>query len=106
MKFVRTTRGHEAVTLPDVDDATKTLTFGRVPIILANEPAEKYAKAAAEAGVELTVTNAPDGAESSAAPVQRGQAPDLSEGVWAVTGTGDPVQQNPTPGDAGDTQED
>lgn len=108
MKLVRTRNAGQAVTVPDARDESKTLTIGRVPVLVANDAAEKYADVAATVGVALAVTDAPEGttedAEATGQP--SGVVPDLSKGIAAVTGTGDPVQHNPTPGDAGDTQED
>lgn len=109
MKLVRTTRTYEAVTLPDEKREGETLTIGGVPIPVADAHAKKYEQTAAEVGVALTVTDAPDDGDGDAPTAREvdGVTPDLSAGVAVITGRGDPVPFNPTPsGDtAGDTQE-
>lgn len=86
MKFVRTARGYQALTLEDV-----TVT-GR-PSEVSDENATKLEKAGAENGVTVLVFDSLDKASEGLAEATRlGVAtPDLSAGVSAITGTGAPV---------------
>ena len=70
MKFIRTQRGHERVTLPKhgekvADGETATVVvIDRNPLEVSNEAADAYAKAAAAVGVGSVVLDA-DGAPES-----------------------------------------
>lgn len=97
MKFVRTAKGYQALTLEDV-------TVTGTPQEVSNEKATALEKAGEDAGVTVLVFDSSDEAReglSTARALGTAQA-DLSAGVAAVYGTGDPVQ---SPGTAVDGDE-
>lgn len=88
MKYVRTARGYQNLKL---EDTTVTGT----PQKVSNELADQLVAAGEQHGVEVIVYDSEDDAQAAARSTLTSVTPDLSAGVAAVTGTGDPVQ---TPG--------
>lgn len=104
MKMVRTRLGYEEVVLHDPREEGATLTLTREAVKVSNKVADELIQAAAMAGVELKVvdigedepedpTDSVGGVPSTVEPV------DLSAGVAAVTGTGEPVTSEQANGD-------
>lgn len=88
MKHVRTARGYESLV---VTHDGKQHTVSASPLEVSNEAADAIQTAAEGAGVAVVVGDSAEEVAGSSVQPQ----PDLSAGVSAVSGTGDPVT---TPG--------
>lgn len=89
MKHVRTARGYQALVVPKGADSKEKVTVTGTAQEVSNELAEDIEKHAELAGVEVIVTD--DAPAAGDAPALATSTPDLSAGVSAVSGTGDPV---------------
>jgi len=94
MKYVRTARGYQSLTLGE-------FTITGTPLEVSNETAEKLVAAGEEHGIRVIVSDEADETAQGDAVVTA--TPDLSRGTSAVTGTGPAVtngEDGPVPVDA------
>jgi hypothetical protein len=97
MKFVRTVRGYEALT---VTHEGKELTAGRVASEVSDDAAKALEKAAEQTGVQLEVTDQAPEARAVGSVVNVGSGVDLASGVAAISGGGAPVLTREAPAPA------
>lgn len=93
MKYLTTVEPHRRLVVESDDDGNPTRTVSNVPLEVSNGDAEKYQKLGDDTGVQLAVTDSPTPDDGDAARVTQ-PTPDLSEGHGAVTGGGDPVEND------------
>lgn len=91
MKQIRTRRGWEAVVVAAADGDTAEVLLSGEPLTVSNKAAAAYESTAADLGVEVVVSDA-DGDHDDDTPDAPARTPDLSEGIAATTGQGDPVE--------------
>jgi hypothetical protein len=88
MKFVTTQVPYRAVAVETDDEGNPTRTVSNVPLKVSDADAEKYVKLGDELGVAIVVSDTDDAADL---PAGTQPTPDLSAGVAAIHGTGEPV---------------
>jgi len=86
MKFVTTQDPYRRVAVDTDDEGNPTRTVSNVPLKVSDADAEKYVKLGDELGVPIVVSDAEADVPDAAQPT-----PDLSAGVAAIHGTGEPV---------------
>jgi hypothetical protein len=86
MKFVTTQVPYRAVAVETDDEGNPTRTVSNVPLKVSDADAEKYVKLGDELGVAIIVSDAETDVPEGTQPT-----PDLSAGVAAIHGTGEPV---------------
>lgn len=90
MKFVTTEAAYRVLVVETDAEGNPSRTVSAIPLEVSNEDAEKFAKLGESVGVPIVVSDtAPSDADTGAAVATR--TPDLSAGVGAITGSGDPV---------------